>query len=342
MGEIRREPVTGPMTWRSDSFRTDRSWVHDLSPADISELETALATVRRAGRPVVGFARDDFPLDGLAARLTSILEEVQDGRGFALLRGLPVERYARDEVETIYWGIGCYLGEVISQNAQGDLIAEVTDKGSDYAHGINDRGYMSNDKLNPHVDTSDMTALLCLRTAGSGGVSWLCSSAAIYNEILGTRPDLLEIYDRGFHHDLRGEGPTGQLDEVTSSRIPVFSYHEGRLSCCYNDKIMRSAHAKMGDPLTPREIEAIDLVMAIAERPDIRCEFTMAQGDIQLINNYVLLHARSAFQSDPDPAKRRCLLRMWMNCRNPRPLAAEFSDRYNTGPRGGVFVRVAG
>ena len=328
--------------WRSDSFRTDRSWRHDLSPADIRELESALATVRRAGRPVVGFAREDFPLDGLAAKLTSILDEVQDGRGFALLRGLPVERYARDEVETIYWGIGCYLGEVISQNAQGDLIAEVTDKGSDYAHGINDRGYLSNDKLNPHVDTSDMTALLCLRTAGSGGVSWLCSSAAIYNEILATRPDLLEIYDRGFHHDLRGEGPTGRFDEVTSNRIPVFSYHKGLLSCCYNDKIMRSAHAKMGEPLTPREIEAIDLVMAIAERPDIRCEFTMAQGDIQLINNYVLLHARSAFQSDPDPAKRRCLLRMWMNCRNPRPLATEFSDRYNTGPRGGVFVRVAG
>jgi hypothetical protein len=332
-------PITGPMVWRGEQFRGDDSWVHRLNADDIAELDAALAAVRGAGRPKMGFAPADFPLGRLAEKLNAILAEVQDGRGFALLRGLPVERYARDEIETVYWGIGSYLGTVISQNAMGDLIAEVTDKGSDYTHGVNDRGYMSNDKLNPHVDTSDMTALLCLRTAGTGGVSWLSSSAAIFNELRATRPDLLAIYDRGFHHDLRGEGPTGRMDEVTHNRIPVFSYHAGLLSCCYNDKIMRSAHAKMGDSLSPAESEAIDLLKSVAERPDMRFEFNMAPGDIQLINNYVLLHARSEFRSDPDPAKRRCLLRMWMNCREPRPLAADFSERYNTGPRGGVFVR---
>ena len=144
-----------------------------------------------------------------------MLEEVQDGRGFAVFRGLPVEQYERADLEIIYWGIGAYMGQVISQNSMGDLIAEVTDKGASYDTAVNDRGYMSKDKLNPHVDTSDMTALLCLRKAGIGGKSSLTSSAAIYNEILSRRPDLLEVYYRGFHHDLRGEGPTGSLVEVT-------------------------------------------------------------------------------------------------------------------------------
>ncbi len=341
MTDFPNTPIEGPMVWRGEQFLTDNSWRHTFSADDIAEIDAALAAVRRAGRPNMGFAATDFPLDGLAEKLAGILGEVQNGRGFALLRGLPVARYSRSNIETVYWGLGCHLGEVISQNAMGDLIAEVTDKGSDYTHGVNDRGYMSNDKLNPHVDTSDMTALLCLRNAGVGGLSWLTSSAAVFNEVLDTRPDLLEIYDRGFHHDLRGEGPTGRMDEVTHNRIPVFSYYQGLMSCCYNDKIMRSAHAKMGDKLSPLESEAIDLVKTLAERPDMRFEFTMAPGDIQLINNYALLHARSEFQSDPDPAKRRCLLRMWMNCHDPRPLALNFAERYNTGPRGGVFVRAA-
>lgn len=341
MTEILRAPAGGPTLWQGDQFTRDRSWIHELSPADVADLEAGLAAVRQSNVSPTGFTREEFPLGDFAAKIEGVLEEVQNGRGFAIFRGLPVERYERADLEKIYWGIGAYMGQVISQNAKGDLIAEVTDKGADYKSAVNDRGYMSKDKLNPHVDTSDMTALLCLRTAGTGGMSSLTSSAAVYNEILANHPELLELYYRGFHHDLRGEGPTGSFDEVTHNRIPVFSYFEGLLSCCYNDKIMRSAHDKIGKPLTPKEVAAIDLLLEIAERDTLRCDFELQVGDIQFINNYVLLHARSAFESDPDPAARRCLLRMWMNCRNPRPLASNFADRYNTGPRGGVFVRAA-
>ena len=94
-------------------------------------------------------------------------------------------------------------------------------------------------------------------------------------------------------------------------------------------------------PLTDDEKESIDFLLEIAESSELRCDFELEVGDIQFINNYVLLHSRSAFESHPDPAERRCLLRMWMNCKNPRPLAPDFSDRYNTGPRGGVFVTAA-
>jgi alpha-ketoglutarate-dependent taurine dioxygenase len=341
MSNILREPATGPTLWQGDWFERDLGWIHELSNADISDLEDGLAMARRSGVEPIGFTRESFPLRAFGATIERILDEVQNGRGFAIFRGLPVERYERADLEMIYWAIGAYMGQVISQNGMGDLIAEVTDKGASYDNVVNDRGYMSKDKLNPHVDTSDMTALLCLRTSGNGGMSSLTSSAAVYNEILSCRPDLLEVYYRGFHHDLRGEGPTGSFDEVTQNRIPVFSYHEGLLSCCYNDKIMRSAHDKTGQPLTDLEMEAIDLLLEVAELPELRCDFELEVGDIQFINNYVLLHARSAFESDPDPAERRCLLRMWMNCRNPRPLATNFADRYNTGPRGGVFVRAA-
>lgn len=337
MSDILREPAKGPAVWHGPAMAKDKSWLHQLDRNDLAEIDAALESVKSAGLAPLSFGRDAFPLPTLSPRLAAVLAEVQDGRGFAILRGLPPGKYSRADLEAVYWGIGAHLGNAISQNGEGQLLAEVTDKGSSYSTNVNDRGYRSRDKLNPHVDTSDMTALLCVRQADDGGMSSVASSAAVYNEFLAHRPDLLEPLYRGFHHDLRGEGPTGSFDEVTHGRIPVFSYHEGLLSCCYNDKIMRSAHEKCGQPLRPQEIEAIDLVMQIAESPEIRLDFRMEEGDIQLINNYVLLHFRSAFDSHPDPNQRRLLLRMWMNNFKPRPLAENFADRYNTGPRGGVF-----
>jgi hypothetical protein len=35
-------------------------------------------------------------------------------------------------------------------------------------------------------------------------------------------------------------------------------------------------------------------------------------GDIQLINNSVVLHSRESYEDDPEPARRRHLLRLWL------------------------------
>lgn len=337
MTKMLQSPVVGDCAWHGPAMARDTGWVHSLTTSDIAEIDAALAETKAASLPHLSFGKDAFPLPTLGPKIEAILAEVQHGRGFAVLRGLQVDQYSRDDLETVYWGLGCYMGRPISQNGEGHLLAEVTDKGSSYSANVNDRGYRSRDKLNPHVDTSDMTALLCVRQADDGGLSSVASSAAIYNEILARRPDLMPIYYDGFHHDLRGEGPTGSFDEVTHERIPVFSYHEGLISCCYNDKIMRSAHEKCGKPLSAEGLEAIDLLLEVAESAEIRLDFRMQQGDIQFINNFALLHFRSAFESHPDPEQRRLLLRLWMNNYEPRPLAANFSDRYNTGPRGGVY-----
>ena len=332
-------PLTDPAMWLGPQFVSDKSWLHKLTSNDISELKSALSLVKiktdTSNRPT----QLDFPLPNLSKKIHNIVKEVETGRGFAVLRGLPIEQFNRRDIEIVYWGIGTYLGTPISQNSNGELMTEVSDKGSSYSKNINDRGYMSGDKLNPHVDTSDMTVLLCLKTACIGGVSSLASSAAIFNEIYKNHSNFLKFYYRGFHHDLRGEGPTGDLDEVTKNLIPVFSIHKGLLSCCYNDKIIYSAHKKIESVLSTKEIEAIDLIKNIATRSDIKFDFQFQAGDLQFINNYVLLHSRSAYKAGLNKEGQRCLLRMWMNSKNPRPLSPIFAERYNTGPRGGIFSK---
>ena len=163
------------------------------------------------------------------------------------------------------------------------------------------------------------------------------SSITIYNELLARHPEHMDRLFGGYHHDLRGEGPTRRLDEVTHNRIPVFSKHDGLLSCCLNYKIMRSAHDKIEKPFDTQDEAALQTLIDIALDESIRLDMWLERGDIQFVNNYVLLHWRTGFEDWPEPERRRCLLRLWLNTREPRPLAPEFADRYNTGPRGGVW-----
>ncbi len=330
-------PVTGPTAWRRADIDADKHWIYRLTKSDIDALETAAGAILERGLSPMDFEQKDFPLRQLTDRLAPLIDQVENGRGFILIRGLPIDRYDRSLIETIYWGLGCHFGLPISQNAKGQRLAEVKDRGHDYAE-TNARGYTTRAKLLPHVDTSDMTALLCLNPAKSGGLSSLASAAAIFNEILADHPEYLDILFRGFHHDLRGEGVTGHIDEVTNHRIPVYSHFADRLSCSFNYKIIETAGEKMGSPLNAEERAALEYILNMAEHPDIRFDMALRRGDIQLINNYTLLHYRSAYTDHDDPALQRNMLRLWVNFHDGRPLEPEFADRYNTGARGGVAI----
>lgn len=337
MDDMLLEPVRDRSAWKAADFEHDDSWVHRLTAEDIAEIDAALAGVKARGLAVPDFGREAFPLPNLRAKIDRVLEEVEDGRGVAVLRGLPVERYDIDALRMIYWGVGAYFGEPISQNSKGQILADVVDLGNDYSD-LNARGYKTAAELLPHVDSSDIVALLCVNTAKAGGESTLASSMSIYNEILQHHREYLPVLYRGFRRDLRGEGVTASLDELTESEIPVFSYYDGRLSCDFNEKISRSAYIKLGQKLSEIEDAALTCVRTLAQRPDLCFRMYLQKGDIQLVNNYTILHSRTAYTDHDDPALKRRLMRFWVNSRHGRPLDPVFANKYNTGPRGGVPV----
>ncbi len=332
-------PVRDRSAWRGADFAADDSWIYRLSQSEVDDLDAALARVIEAGLPPLEFTRDAFPLPVFGAGLAGILEELENGRGFALLRGIPVERYDEPSLYRLYWGIAVHLGDMISQNAKGDLIGRVEDQGVDIS-SVNARGYTTNAELHPHNDSSDIVGLLCVRTAKEGGESMIASAMAIYNEILASHPEYLDALYTGFHYDVRGEGVTGQSNEVTRNRVPVFSYFDGRLSCRFNKRAIETAATKMGQPLTALEQAAIDTVARLTLDPAMRLGIWFQPGDMQLLNNHMVLHARSGFIDWPERDRRRLLLRLWVNRRDGegRQLAPDFATRYNTGFRQGVAV----
>lgn len=333
----RRNPIVEPSAWLPKELEADPSWRHQLTASEIDELLSATQAAQQRGLNVGEFGRDDFPLPTVGPIIERLVDNVENGRGVALLSGIPVDQLDRETLGVLYWGFGGYAGELISQNSKGQLLAEVTDKGNAYADR-NTRGFATNAELLPHVDTSDMTTLLCVRQAKSGGRSRVVSSTSVYNTILAEAPEHLDVLYRGFYNDLRGEGPTGDIKELTHSRIPIYSYFDGRVSCSFNGRMIENAITKLEEPMTPKERAAFDFMREVTLREDLCYWFKMTPGDIQMVSNHSLFHSRTDFVDFEEIDRRRCLYRFWVNIRNGRVLADDFADRYNTGPRGGVAV----
>ena len=335
--EILQTPVTDRSAWKASEHRSDRSWLYALDRDDLAEIEGALADVKAHGLVPPAFGRDDFRIPRLGAKLQALNDELNHGRGFFVLRGIPVDRYPLDDIKAIYWGIGVHMGDPVLQNKKGDLVSHVEDRGDDYSeHNV--RLYSTAAAANPHNDPSDCVGLLCVRTSPQGGTSMIASATAIYNRILETHPEHLSVLARGFPHAVRGEGNTRSTSETTPP-IPVYSWFGGKLSCCLNSKSSKTARELENSSLSDDEVAAIKAVEDLVEDPEFCLTMDFRPGDIQFLNNYVILHTRTAFQDGRDLGQRRLLLRLWLNLREGRPLAPGFGDRFNNGSRGGVPAR---
>ncbi|MEO8753652.1 MAG: TauD/TfdA family dioxygenase [Casimicrobiaceae bacterium] len=318
-------PVIDASAWTADGVNRDASWIYRFSADAIGELDAALDRVRHL--PITDIRRQDFPLRQVALDLQRVSAQVEDGTGMAVLRGLPVLKYSKEDASRIYWGIGQHLGSPVTQNSRAHLLGHVRDEGVVYGHKT--RGYNTSAKLNFHTDNCDVVGLLCLRVSKSGGLSRISSSTSIYNQILARHPELLEPLFEGFHYDLKGEHLPGR-SELSDHPIPVFSLCNGRLSCRYLRNAIMPAFAKRGTPPTARQLAAMDLFDALANSAELCFEMAMEPGDMQLLNNHVTVHSRTEFEDYPDEDRKRHLLRLWLRT-DHRPLAPEFAERFGPG-----------
>lgn len=335
--EFQRQPVTERSAWLPRQLADDPVWVHQISPEEMQELHTATDSACQNDLEVEIFDKEQFPLPTLSRTINRLVDEVENGRGVALLRGIPIHEFDDARLRVLFWGLGVHAGSVISQNSGGQRLAEVKDRGNSY-DDINTRGFATNAELLPHVDTSDMTVLLCVRTAREGGQSRVVSSTTVYNVILKEQPEYLDALYRGFYNDLRGEGPTGSIDELTRNRIPVYSYCDGRMSCSFNSRMIENGLAKRGESLDRLTQDAYDFMCEVTRRDELAHWFMMEPGDIQMLSNHSVFHSRTSYIDHDDVDQQRCLFRLWVNIPGGRRLADNFADRYNTGPRGGVAV----
>jgi hypothetical protein len=330
---------TGPCAWYGPDIVQRTDWIVRLDAADVAEIRAALdAWKARADRGAAPLKEADFPLPVLGPRLRDIREQLLHGRGFVLIKGMPVHQWTHEDTAFAFIGLGAHLGNARSQNAKGHLLGHVRDVGL-ASTDPTVRIYQTHERQTFHTDSCDVVGLICLRQARSGGDSMLVSTATLYNEMRRRRPDLAAVLFEPVPTDRRGEVPVGMKPWF---EIPVLNWYEGHLTGLYQRQYIDSSQRLPEAPrLTAQQIEALDLFDALTNDPALNLQMRLEEGDMQFVHNHVMLHDRMAFEDYPEPERRRYLLRLWLAVPGARPLPPVFKQRYGSieiGDRGGIVV----
>jgi Taurine catabolism dioxygenase TauD, TfdA family len=298
-------PFVGPRAWTGEQMRATDEWIHHLRDDELDELIVATHHAATRGGAVGALTREQFPLTAMQSTVAAWSQELAHGRGFVLVRGVPVDELTPADVELLYYGLGVHLGVPVSQNTNGDLLGHVRDTGADPADP-SVRLYRTRAAQPFHTDGSDVVGLLCLRPARTGGASTIVSSWAVYNAMRERRPDLARLWFEPFSFDLyeqQNPGARGWFDTCIGTVLgdQLFTFYLR----FYIEQAQRHPDVPR---LTPEQVEFLDLLDALCR--ELRLDMDFRPGDVQWLANASIFHGRTAY--DDDPAQPRHLLRLWL------------------------------
>ena len=236
-----RHRIDHPSAWKSSDFAGEDDFSLDLEPAIFGRsTPPCIGCENRGSTPRTSSATSS---PGRRARSDRGDAQSTPARlGLPDARGWPVEQYSLEDLGAMYCGFGTHFGTAVSQSVMGDRLGYVTDHSHEDMH---ERAYRHRYELALHTDFSELIAMLCVRTAATGGESQHASAFAVHNEMLATRADLLpSLYD-GFHYHRRGEEAPGQ-PPVTPHKVPIFSTADGMLSARFIQGHMPAAAKELG------------------------------------------------------------------------------------------------
>lgn len=320
--------------WVPDAL--DHQWRWTLTNEQIDELVAVSATLDlnsdlRTLNPA------DYPLPSLETECDRLRQQLLTGRGFEVIRGLPVTTIGDEHATAAMVVLSTHLGPLRSQNGAGDLIGHVRNTDAN-ALDPNVRLYQTNERQTFHTDSTDVVGLLALSTAAQGGESLVASARTVYHEMATRHRDLVDLLFEPIATDRRGETPDG-LDPWFT--IPVFTWWAKRLTVMYQRQYIDSAARFEDAPrLSSRQVAALDAFDDVCNDPSVHARMELAVGDMQFVHNHSILHDRNGFVDTPE--RPRHLIRTWLTVANDRPLHPVFAERFGSvtpGDRGGITTR---
>ena len=337
MPDIR--PVAGACVWHGATMASAPRWRRRLSPAQLAEIDAALHTARARGLGWEQVTTADFPLSSFAALADDIRSELEDGSGIVLLQGLDPARYSPAELKLLYAGLCRHIGTTVYSNRAGEIMREIRDVTQDTERSVGERygalpdggkpgaflsshaRTLTNRELRFHTDRCDVVTLFCIRQAARGGVSKLCSSPMVHNEMLARRPELCAALYQPVWRSRFGEE---DATDLSSYPLPVWGVRSGKFTSHYSRTFVEAAQRRPESEvprLSAAQEKGLDLLHELAE--EFCFEMSFAPGDIQFVNNHVIYHARTAFEDDAASGADRLLLRLWLAAPNSRALPAD-------------------
>lgn len=199
--------LSGPKVWHRDDYQNNPGrWIHDWTSSEIRQIETAVRAFQSTGLALTAISKETFKLpDELSGYLSEVREDLLNGKGFVLFKGLPVHEWSVEQSAIAFTGLGSYFGHSVSQNGKGHILGHVKDLGNDPTQIDKVRIYSTNARQFFHVDDADLVGLLCMHRAKEGGESDIVSSYEIFNILQRDRPDVVKTLTDLWYFDRKGE-----------------------------------------------------------------------------------------------------------------------------------------
>lgn len=310
-----QQAVSDPRCWSATTVDNAQRWYHPLATSLLAELRSVVAAAP-ADAPIADLKLTNEQRAAWSDAVAPVLDDLEAGRGFAIVDRLPIMELSQREAIAIYWLYGQLLGEPFEQNVQGTVLYDVRDTGQEVANGA--RFSVTSYESSFHTDNSfgdiilDYVGLLCLKSAKSGGVSQNVSGLAAIEVLRSEHPEVLETLSRPLHVDRRGGIQAGEAPTVLR---PIVAWEADEPILRYLRYWIEVGHEKVNQPLTSEERHALDTLDAVLKRPELQVNFSLEPGQMYFINNRWIFHNRTAFVDYRELDQRRHLVRLWLQRR---------------------------
>jgi Taurine catabolism dioxygenase TauD, TfdA family len=298
--------IAGPTVWSPDQLAPDQ-WSIELDQELADRIEALKAAVLDGADPADTAAR--------AAVLERVFDRVRahthDGPGFTVVRGWPVGRADRDEMEFMRF-VGGAIGRLVAQPGNGETIDLISERSVEA--GAAQPFHTDSASAKPNERPGQRPAigllgLLCLREAVSGGGSLVASAHSVHDRLLAASPAALNRLYQDFWWGGRADPVSGENPWTAG---PVYRRRGGSVLTRFNDHWIRRGYETRGEELPSAAREAIELVFRTIDDERLAHRVLLRPGDLLLLDNNVVLHAREAYLDHGDPAERRCMVRFWL------------------------------
>lgn len=326
-----------PKAWYPEDLRADSNWMRPLTDLEREGLLTGLNAFKTSQTELTHATGADFPFEGIGDLIREIHSQLRQHFGLIVLKNFPTEDLNEEDIKTLYWGFTNHLGVLRPQGKNSALMNHVKDVGGIY-RAAGGRGYNTNAELDFHVDFADYVGLLCIQDAKSGGISRICSSRRIIQDMQQQAPELVDALMQPLYYSRQDEEAP---DELPYYRTSVLSIADGWFSCRFTRNHIRYADRHEGAS-APTDIQnkAMDWIDEAAQSDRYTFDMRLEPSDLQILNNHVTLHSRTAYQDYDEPQRKRSLLRAWIATPNSQPLSPlmkeAFHDHRAGAVRGGI------
>lgn len=303
--------------WQGSSLSRDRYLIR--IPDDCArELDAVLAALRAAPVPTLLLLPEHFSLDACTRWMADVRSRLDDAQGFVVLDRLSLDRMSRQEAVDLYWVLANLLEPPVAQEWKGTVIYDVRHEGQPFT--ADTRGALTPAGLEMHTDSSmgeappNYVGLLCLQTAVSGGMSIVSSALAAHNHFLQRAPELLRRLYEPFYRDHQ---EYQAADAAATNFRPVFAW-DGRLRTRFNARHTFRGYEKTGRVLDETGAAAVRVMDEFLSDAGNRLDLWLEPGQIQILNNRVIVHGRTPYEDHEEPERRRHLVRLWLRAGDRR------------------------